>query len=85
MNLNGQDIYLKGANYIPPDMFMPRAARNLKVYDKVFEDSVAAGYNGLRLWGGGQFELDYFYELADRYGIVVWHDLMFACAMYPGN
>lgn len=66
-------------------MFMPRALKNPDVYEKVFNDSVAAGYNGLRLWGGGQFEYDIFYELADRQGIVIWHDLMFACALYPGN
>ena len=51
----------------------------------MFLNSIAAGYNGLRIWGGGQFEYDIFYELADQYGILLWHDFMFACAMYPGT
>ncbi|CAD8151137.1 unnamed protein product [Paramecium pentaurelia] len=83
--INGRDVYLKGANYIPPEMSLPRALKNPSIYERIFQDSIAAGYNGLRFWGGGQFEYDIFYELADKYGIIIWHDLMFACAMYPGT
>ncbi|CAK62388.1 unnamed protein product (macronuclear) [Paramecium tetraurelia] len=83
--INGRDVYLKGANYIPPEMFLPRALKNSTIYERIFQDSIDAGYNGLRFWGGGQFEYDIFYELADKYGIIIWHDLMFACAMYPGT
>jgi len=39
----------------------------------------------LRVWGGGIYETDYFYELADQYGLLIWHDLMFACSMYPAE
>ncbi|KAM3146347.1 hypothetical protein pb186bvf_001692 [Paramecium bursaria] len=85
LNLNNRDIYIKGANYIPPDMFMPRALKNPQVYVDIFLNSLAAGYNGLRIWGGGQFEYDIFYELADQHGILLWHDFLFACAMYPGT
>lgn len=41
--------------------------------------------NMLRVWGGGVYESDYFYELADQFGILIWQDMMFACAMYPAN
>lgn len=44
---------------------------------------VEANFNALRVWGGGRYELDAFYALADRAGILVWQDFMFACALYP--
>ena len=84
-SINGKPYYMRGGNYIPPDMFMPRAAKNPEIYQKIIEDSVGAGYNTLRLWGGGQFEHDVFYRLCDEAGLLIWHDLMFACAWYPGN
>lgn len=46
-------MYLKGANYIPPDMFMPRMLRNVNKYEKMFKNIIDAGFNGIRLWGGG--------------------------------
>lgn len=76
---------MRGGNYIPPDMFMPRALKNPSVYDRIIKDSLFAKYNMLRIWGGGQFEYDIFYEKCDQAGILIWHDLMFACAMYPGS
>ena len=76
---------MRGGNYIPVDMFMPRALKNPKVYDNLIEDSLFANYNMLRIWGGGQFEFDIFYDKCDEAGILIWHDLMFACAMYPGS
>lgn len=76
---------MKGGNYIPPDMFMPRALKNKTVYINTIQNAIDANFNMLRVWGGGQFEYDIFYELCDRAGLLIWHDLMFACAMYPGT
>ena len=72
---------MKGANYIPNDLFLPRVGR--EGYERVVGDAAAAGMNMLRVWGGGVYEDDYFYELCDRYGILVWQDFMFSCSIYP--
>lgn len=52
-NLNGYDVYMRGGNYIPPEMSMARTARD--TYEKVRDDALFARFNMLRLWGGGQF------------------------------
>lgn len=75
---------MKGANYLPPDMSLPRALRDNK-YTKLFNDIITAGFNSLRLWGGTQYENSVFYQLADQYGILIWHDLMFANTIYPAD
>jgi len=64
-------------------MFLDRATHD--VYDWEIETAVKSNLNMLRVWGGGIYEDDYFYELCDKNGILVWQDFMFACAMYPGN
>lgn len=81
--LNGRSIFAKGANYIPNDVFLPRVSQD--DYRKVIEDAVAANMNMIRIWGGGIYENDIFYELCDEMGIMVWQDFMFACSMFPGN
>lgn len=81
--VNGVKVFAKGANYIPNDNFLPRVTPTQ--YEKVVADAVDANMNMLRIWGGGIYENDYFYELCDRNGILVWQDFMFACSMYPGN
>jgi beta-mannosidase len=81
--LNGVKLFAKGANYIPNDNFLPRVSK--KDYDKVIADAKDANMNMLRVWGGGIYENDYFYELCDRNGLLVWQDFMFACSMYPGD
>jgi beta-mannosidase len=81
--LNGVKVFAKGANYIPNDNFLPRVTK--ADYEKVVADAVNANMNMLRVWGGGIYENDYFYELCDKNGIMVWQDFMFACSMYPGN
>lgn len=53
---------MRGSNYIPPDMFMPRALRNTSVYNNTIKAAIDANQNMLRLWGGGQYEYDYFYD-----------------------
>ena len=81
--LNGKPVYMKGANYIPQNIFLAE----VKPQDrkKLLNDVVAANMNMLRVWGGGVYEDDLFYELCDEKGILVWQDFMFACAMYPGD
>ena len=81
--LNGVPVFMKGANYIPPDSFLPRA--NDSVYKSIIKNAVAANMNMLRVWGGGVYASDIFYEECDKNGILVWQDFMFACAMYPGD
>lgn len=81
--LNGIRVFAKGANYIPNDSFLPRVTKT--DYEKVIADAVNANMNMLRVWGGGIYEDNYFYELCDRNGIMVWQDFMFACSMYPGD
>ncbi len=83
IELNGKPVFMKGANYIPQEMFLNRVKE--RDYRKLIADSVAANMNMLRVWGGGIYEKNIFYELCDRNGILVWQDFMFACALYPGN
>jgi beta-mannosidase len=81
--LNGEPIFMKGANYIPADSFMSRV--NTSKYEEIFQNTTLANMNMLRVWGGGVYEADEFYDLADKYGILIWQDFMFACTMYPGD
>jgi len=81
--LNGVPVFSKGANYIPCDIFLPRVTKD--IYKKTILDAVNANMNMLRVWGGGIYEDDYFYELCDEYGIMVWQDFMFACSLYPAE
>tara|TARA_B100000809_G_scaffold264125_2_gene319115 strand:+ start:19887 stop:22472 length:2586 start_codon:yes stop_codon:yes gene_type:complete len=81
--LNGVRVFIKGANYIPNDNFVTRVTES--DYKKVIKDAVDANMNMLRVWGGGIYEYDTFYELCDENGLLVWQDFMFACSMYPGN
>lgn len=81
--LNGKPVFMKGANYIPQDNFVSRTKRD--EYDKLIIMAKEANMNMLRVWGGGVYPDDDFYDLCDRNGILVWQDFMFACAMYPGD
>lgn len=81
--LNGVPVFAKGANYIPSDNFLPRVTK--EIYEKTILDAVDANMNMLRVWGGGTYENDIFYDLCDKYGIMVWQDFMFACSMYPSE
>ncbi|MBW8880665.1 MAG: glycoside hydrolase family 2 protein, partial [Asticcacaulis sp.] len=83
VELNGVPVFMKGANYIPNDSFLPRVTH--AVYDKVIGSAVQTHMNMIRVWGGGVYEDDYFYDLCDRSGILVWQDFMFACSMYPNE
>jgi beta-mannosidase len=79
--VNGVPIFAKGADWIPSDSFVTRTIReDLDFYIKSAKD---ANMNMLRVWGGGYYESDTFYDLCDQYGILVWQDFAFACAAYP--
>jgi beta-mannosidase len=81
--VNGTPVFAKGANYIPNDIFLNRVSP--EKYEFIVKSAAEANMNMLRVWGGGIYENDLFYDLCDQYGIMVWQDFMFACAMYPGN
>ncbi len=81
--LNGVPVFMKGANYIPNDIFLPRVSR--ENYKKVVKTAQISNMNMLRIWGGGIYENDEFYDLCDEAGILIWQDFMFACAMFPGD
>ena len=81
--VNGIPTFMKGVNYIPQDVFLPRVKND--DYENLISAAVDANMNMIRVWGGGVYEKDLFYELCDKYGLLVWQDFMFACAMYPGN
>jgi beta-mannosidase len=81
--VNGIDIFCKGANWIPCDALPER--QTPEVYRDLIASAVAANMNMLRVWGGGQYEKEYFYDLCDEFGLLVWQDMMFACAQYPST
>lgn len=81
--LNGKSVFIKGANYIPPDNFLPRV--DASTYQNLVKNAKDANMNMLRVWGGGVYAADAFYEACDEQGILVWQDFMFACVMYPGD
>jgi beta-mannosidase len=81
--IDDKPVYMKGANYIPSDAFLSRVTK--KEYEKIVLSAKDANMNMLRVWGGGVYEDDYFYDLCDKYGINVWQDFMFAGTMVPGD
>ncbi len=78
---NGIDFFAKGANWIPSDTFTSRI-HTADVRD-ILESAVEANMNCIRVWGGGLYESDDFYQICDELGICVWQDFMFACSAYP--
>jgi len=81
--LNGEPVYMKGANYVPMSSFPSSVTK--ADHERLINDAVKCNFNMLRVWGGGYYESDDFYDLCDEKGILVWQDFMFACAMYPGT
>ena len=81
--VNGRPVFAKGANWIPADALPSRWTP--AVLTRHLEDLVAANMNLIRVWGGGIYESDWFYEECDRLGILVWQDFMFSCATYPAS
>jgi beta-mannosidase len=76
----GGPLYIKGANHVPADAFLPRARSR---ETQLLEAAEAVGMNMLRVWGGGTYADDHFYQWCDSHGILIWQDLAFACMMYP--
>jgi beta-mannosidase len=79
--VNGKPFFAKGANWIPADTFATRLT--YADYKYLLQSAAAANMNMLRVWGGGIYEDDIFYDLCDELGICIWQDFMFACATYP--
>lgn len=80
---NGIPFFAKGACWIPGDSFLDRVTPG--IYQQRLSDAAAANMNMIRVWGGGYYEQDLFYDLCDEIGLVVWQDFMFACAGYPAH
>ncbi|ROS79143.1 glycoside hydrolase family 2 protein [Cellulomonas sp. PhB143] len=79
--VNGREIFVRGANWIPDDCFPSRVSRAR--YRRRVEQAVDANIDLLRVWGGGIYESDAFYDACDELGVLVWQDFLFACAAYP--
>ena len=78
--VNGLSIFTQGANYIPEDNLLGR--RSVERTEQLIRDCIEANFNCIRIWGGGYYPDDYFFDLCDRYGLIVWQDFMFACGVY---
>ena len=83
LRVNGRDLFCKGANWIPADALSGRITRE-GVRD-LLQSAADANMNTIRVWGGGRYEPDWFYDLCDEMGLLVWQDAMFACHLYPSD
>lgn len=81
--VNGRPVFIKGANWIPAHSFVAGLTRD--DYARDLRAAALAHMNCVRLWGGGVYESEHFYDLCDELGLVVWQDFMFACTLYPGD
>lgn len=81
--INGRPIFIKGASYIPQDAVLTRITPEQKT--KLLQSAHDAHLNLIRVWGGGIYEDEHFYNTCDSLGLMVWQDFMFACAAYPGH
>ena len=78
--VNGKKVFAMGANYVPQDNLIPRVTPER--YRELVRDSAAANMNMIRVWGGGYYPDDAFYDACDEFGIMIWQDMMFACNVY---
>ncbi len=81
--VNGVDVFAMGADYIPEDNLLPRVTPERT--RRLLEDAALANMNAVRVWGGGHYPDDWFYDICDELGLLVWQDFMFACAVYDLN
>ena len=79
--INGQEFFAKGSNFIPPDVFWPRVTRER--IQSLFDDVVAARQNMLRVWSSGAYSPDFMYDVADEKGILLWSEFEFGDTLYP--
>lgn len=79
--INGKSVFVKGSNWVPPECFAGTAKK--EKYEKLVRLAAEGNFNMLRVWGGGAYETDEFYNLCDKLGIMVWQDMMLACADIP--
>lgn len=78
--VNGIKIFAMGADYIPEDNLLSRITKERT--EKLLKDAAQANHNCIRVWGGGYYPDDYFFDICDELGLLVWQDFMFACASY---
>jgi len=83
IQINGKPVFMKGGNWIPSDSIYARITP--EKYSTLVSEAKEANFNTLRVWGGGLYERDEFYNACDREGILVWQDMMFACSTYPDH
>ena len=83
ISVNNRRLFMKGANWIPCDALERR--QTPARYRNLLDSAVRANMNMIRVWGGGQYEKDVFYDICDELGLLVWQDMMFACAAYPAD
>lgn len=83
VEINGKRIFAKGGNYVPSDMIFARIDRDR--HAALIDRALEANFNLLRVWGGGQYESDAFYDLCDERGVLVWQEFVFACGKYPAT
>lgn len=81
--VNGTPLFAKGTNYIPGEIMTSQ--QDSAYYNRLFDNITGANMNFVRVWGGGTYESDYFYELADEKGILIWQDFIFGCTPYPSD
>jgi beta-mannosidase len=78
--VNGVKVFAMGADYIPEDNIIGRCTKEKT--DILLKQCIDANFNCIRVWGGGYYPEDWFFDLCDEYGLIVWHDFMYACAVY---
>ncbi len=83
LKVNGTEMFCKGGDWIPADSIYARVSP--EKYERLVRDAAEANFNMLRVWGGGFYEYDAFYEACDREGILLWHDFMFGCSTAPDH
>ncbi|CDS40323.1 beta mannosidase [Echinococcus multilocularis] len=80
--INGEPLFVRGSNWIPARLFAGGGTDAVVMEAHLLQSAALGGVQMLRVWGGGRYEARRFYDLASRLGIMLWHDMMFACAMY---